>query len=118
MRGAPYPKIYLYREVVDFRKSINGLCVIVEQEMALSPFEEAVFLFCNRRRDKLKLLYWDKSGFCLWYKRLEQEKFHWPRKQDEAILVWKEEQFQWLLRGLNVLQMKDHKTLKYREVSG
>lgn len=62
MRGAPYPKIYLYRDVVDFRKSINGLCTIVEQEMALSPFEEAVFLFCNRRRDKLKLLYWDKSA--------------------------------------------------------
>jgi transposase len=59
--------------VVDFRKSINGLVVIVEQEMALSPFSEALFVFCNRNRDRMKVLYWDRTGFACginaWRKR-------------------------------------------------
>ena len=66
--------VYLHRDPVDFRKSINGLSVIVESEMAHSPLSGALFVFCNGRRDKLKCLYWDRSGFALWYKRLEQER--------------------------------------------
>ncbi|NDV93153.1 IS66 family insertion sequence element accessory protein TnpB [Alteromonas sp. 345S023] len=62
--------IYLYMDIVDFRKSINGLIVVVEQQMQLSPFRDALFVFCNKKRDKLKILYWDKTGFALWYKRL------------------------------------------------
>ena len=69
-----FKSVYLHRDVVDFRKSINGLTVIVEKGMALSPFDSALFVFCNKRRDKIKILYWDKTGFCLWYKRLEQDK--------------------------------------------
>jgi transposase len=79
--------IYLHRDVVDFRKSINGLVTIVEQEMALSPFGDALFVFCNRNRDRVKVLYWDKTGFCLWYKRLEKEKFKWPRQHGAAIMM-------------------------------
>ena len=70
--------IYLHPALVDFRKSINGLAAIVEQHMQLSPFADAVFIFCNKRKDKLKLLYWDKTGFALWYKRLDKAKFKWP----------------------------------------
>ncbi|NDV93251.1 IS66 family insertion sequence element accessory protein TnpB [Alteromonas sp. 345S023] len=62
--------IYLYMDVVDFRKSINGLIVVVEQDMNLNPFRDALFVFCNKKRDKVKILYWDKTGFALWYKRL------------------------------------------------
>ncbi|APD95379.1 transposase [Alteromonas mediterranea] len=62
--------IYLYMDVVDFRKSINGLIVVVEQDMNLNPFRDALFAFCNKKRDKVKILYWDKTGFALWYKRL------------------------------------------------
>ena len=61
--------IYLYMDVVDFRKSINGLIVVVEQDMNLNPFRDALFVFCNKKRDKVKILYWDKTGFALWYKR-------------------------------------------------
>jgi transposase len=68
--------VYLHREGVDFRKSINGLVAIVGQEMNRSPFADALFVFCNRARDKLKIVYWDQTGFCLWYKRLEQERFN------------------------------------------
>ena len=62
--------IYLYMDIVDFRKSINGLIVVVEQDMGLNPFRDALFVFCNKKRDKVKILYWDKTGFALWYKRL------------------------------------------------
>lgn len=58
--------IYLYLGNVDFRKSINGLIVVVEQQMELNPFQDALFVFCNKKRDKLKVLYWDKTGFALW----------------------------------------------------
>ena len=60
------PEVFLYRDFVDFRKSINGLSLIVEQQMELSPFTGSVFVFCNKGRDKLKVLYWDKTGFALW----------------------------------------------------
>jgi len=108
--------VYLHCEPVDFRKSINGLSVIVEAEMALSPFSGAVFVFCNRRRDKLKLLYWDKSGFALWYKRLEQAKFKWPRRMQESVITLSEQQLHWLLSGLDITRMQPHQALRYSHV--
>lgn len=70
--------VYLHREPVDFRKATNGLSVIVQDEMGLSPFDPAIFVFCNKRRSQLKVLYWDATGFVLWQKRLEKEKLKWP----------------------------------------
>ncbi len=61
------PAVYLHREPVDFRQSINGLAARVEGSMHLSPLSGALFLFCNRRRNRLKILYWDQTGFALWY---------------------------------------------------
>lgn len=65
------PAVYLCRDVVDFRKGIDGLSVVVEQMLDANPFSEQLFVFCNRRRDKVKILYWERSGFCLWQKRLQ-----------------------------------------------
>lgn len=107
------PLVYLHREPVDFRKAINGLVLIIEQEMELSPYAQALFLFCNRQRDKLKVVYWDETGFCLWYKRLEQAKFAWPRKLDDAVVELTEEQFHWLLRGFDITRMQPHSSLNY-----
>ena len=67
--------IWLHRDRVDFRKSVDGLAAIVEQEMGLDVFGPHLFLFCDRRRRRMKVLYWDRTGFALWYKRLEREKF-------------------------------------------
>ncbi len=106
-------EIYLHRDVVDFRKSINGLMVVVEDEMKLSPFDHALFVFCNRGRDKIKTLYWDKTGFCLWYKRLEKDKFKWPRKSNQATLTLSETQWDWLLSGLDLTKMQTHQALPY-----
>ena len=97
------PAIYLYREAVDFRKSINGLALIVEQELGLSPLADALYVFCNRKRDKLKVLYWDKTGFALWYKRLEKDKFKWPRPYSGSVMSLNSEQWQWLLSGYDVI---------------
>ena len=107
--------IYLHRDVVDFRKSINGLMVIVEQEMQISPFVPALFVFCNRNRDRLKVLYWDQTGFCLWYKRLEKEKFKWPRHHSASTMTLSEVQWDWLLSGYDVV---GHQALKYAHCTG
>lgn len=109
--------IYLHIDVVDFRKSINGLSVIVDEAMGLSPFEAGVFVFCNRRRDKLKVLYWDKTGFALWYKRLEKDKFKWPRQVSNATLTLTDEQWDWLLRGMNILDIKPHQEWQFSAVN-
>lgn len=108
---AELSEIYLHRDAVDFRKSINGLIVIVENDMGLSPFSEALFVFCNKGRDKLKVLYWDQTGFCLWYKRLEKDKFKWPRKAKFATTNLSEQQWHWLLSGLDFTQMQGHTPL-------
>ena len=99
--------VYLHREVVDFRKAINGLVVIVEQQMQLSPYSDAVFVFCNRGRDKLKILYWDRTGFCLWYKRLEQDRFKWPRELNDSVITLTPQQLGGLLRGLSIIEHQD-----------
>ena len=106
--------IYLHREPVDFRKAINGLVIIVEQQMELSPFEDAMFLFSNKARDKIKVLYWDKTGFCLWYKRLEKERFKWPLKAEQKVLTLSAEQWRWLLSGIDII---GHQPLNYHAVA-
>ena len=110
-------RVYLHREFVDFRKSINGLSVIVEEAMALSPFDGSLFVFCNKQRDKLKILYWDSSGFCLWYKRLERDKFKWPKKWAFDVIELSEQQLHWLLEGFDITVMQGHKKLQYSAIS-
>lgn len=107
-------EIYLYRDTVDFRKAINGLALMVEQQMQLSPFTDALFVFCNKSRDKIKVLYWDKTGFCLWYKRLEKDRFKWPRKNKDSVMSLSDDQWQWLLSGYDISQLKGHKSLQFK----
>jgi transposase len=105
-----FPQVYVYRGLVDFRKSIDGLSLIVESELQMKPFSGAIFVFMHRRRDRVKLLYWDKTGFALWYKRLEEEKFSWfkikPSKAD-AVTISTEELL-WLLDGINIWKIQRH----------
>ena len=97
------PDVYLCNQFVDFRKSINGLAAIVENELELSVLSGAVFVFCNKSRDKLKILYWDNTGFALWYKRLDKHKFKWPKNLSADTLNLTEQQLHWLLSGYNVI---------------
>ena len=81
-----FDSIYLHRDAVDFRKSIEGLSVIVQDEMQQNIFSDHLFVFTNKRRNKVKILYWDKTGHALWYKRLDQKQFKWPSRYDGEIL--------------------------------
>ena len=105
--------VCLYRDAVDFRKSINGLALIVEQELGLDPFNTGLYLFTNRARDKIKILYWDKTGFALWYKRLEKARFKWPTRGDEIFEI-NEHQLNWLLEGYDI---EGHQTIYFQSAS-
>ncbi|MEJ6080879.1 IS66 family insertion sequence element accessory protein TnpB [Vibrio sp. 1-Bac 57] len=108
--------VYLCREPVDFRKAINGLAVIVEETLCLDPFSEQLFVFTNKRRDKIKILAWDKTGFILWLKTLDKARFKWPLKDKNSLITLSGEQLNWLLDGYDVFAMKPHKTLHYETV--
>lgn len=103
--------------VVDFRKSINGLSEIVAGEMRLKPFSGALFVFMGRRRDRIKILYWDKTGFSLWYKRLEEAKFQWNKKAEDSVIEVSAEKLEWLLSGVDIWKMKAHREVSYEQIS-
>jgi transposase len=108
------PRIYLHREPVDFRKAVNGLSEVVAQELSMNPFDESLYVFCNRGRDKLKILHWDKTGFVLWYKRLEKDKFKWPLDEVDGVIELTDESLSWLLSGLAIRPPTPHQALDYR----
>jgi len=72
-------RVYLHRAPVDMRKQMDGLCVLARDVIRQDPMSGALFVFVNQRRNKLKILVWERNGFIVWYKRLEQQRFHWPR---------------------------------------
>src|SRR5512144_2071225 len=98
-------RIYLAREPVDLRKSIDGLSLLVSHVLGQDPFSAHLFVFTNRRRDKIKALHYDVNGFALYYKRLERGRFRWPLiPTHQSALVIDYRQFQWLLSGLSIEQ--------------
>lgn len=99
--------VYLHRTPIDFRKAINGLVALVEQELGLNPFTNACYVFRNRRCDKVKILHWQRNGFWLCQKRLEQDRFIWPRA-DTRVLTLNVQQLQWLLDGIDLNAMRGH----------
>ena len=105
------PEVFIHTQFVDFRKSINGLVGIVEAELARDAYTGTLFIFCNKAKDKLKILYWDKTGFALWYKRLEKQKFKWPTKLSSQEFELTHQQLSWLLSGYDVL---GHESLHYQ----
>ncbi len=109
--------VYLHRDPVDFRKAINGLSLIVSEVLELSPFDRSLFVFCNKRRTQLKVLYWDETGFALWQKRLEKDTFKWPKRVNCESLKITHEQWSWLLRGFDFTKLKPHQRLEFSEVS-
>lgn len=95
--------IYIACGYTDMRKSIDGLAVIVQEQFHLDPFSKSLFLFCGKRKDRIKCLLWEGDGFLLLYKRLENGSFQWPRKESEVRPIsW--QQFRWLMEGLEIEQ--------------
>lgn len=108
-------KVYLATGATDMRKSINGLSILVAEHLALDPLSGHLFGFCNRKRDIVKILYWDRNGFCLWQKRLEKDRFRWPASEDEVLALHRYE-LAWLLDGLSLVQHEAHRPLSYATV--
>ncbi|MCE7793320.1 IS66 family insertion sequence element accessory protein TnpB [Salipaludibacillus sp. CUR1] len=97
-------KVYLARGTTDLRKSIDGLAAIVQEGFDLDPFSPCLFVFCNRKRDKLKILQWEHNGFWLHYRRLEKGRFPWPDADQLEAMAITERQLRWLLDGLSIEQ--------------
>ena len=108
--------VYLHRDAIDFRKSINGLSALVEQGLGRDPFAAAVFVFSNRRRDRIKLLGWERNGFWLLHKRLAKERFVWPRDNKEVIELTVQ-QLHWLLEGIDLSAMRGHEIIHYKRAA-
>jgi transposase len=95
--------IYIACGYTDMRKSIDGLAAVVQQQFRLDPFSKSLFLFCGKRRDRIKVLFWEGDGFVLLYKRLENGSSKWPRREsDVKPISW--QQFRWLMEGLEIEQ--------------
>jgi transposase len=105
-------KVYLAIGNTDMRKAINGLSILVQESMELDPFSGHLFVFCNRKRNIIKILYWDRNGFCLWSKRLEKHFFRWPESCEEVMKIDQRE-LMWLVDGLEINQQKAHERLSY-----
>ena len=108
--------IYLHREFIDMRKWIAGLSTIVQKDMKLDPFSKYLFVFCNKKKNRLKILYWDKSGFAIWFKALEEERFKWPIKQKNEVIELSRRELEWLLEGIDLSKIKTHQELNYESV--
>ena len=101
--------VYLVCGVTDLRKSIDGLVMIVQNEMKLDPFDNVLFVFCNKQMNKLKILHFDE-GFWLYYYRLEHSHFKWPQNLEEALKVNKED-LKWLLKGYEIRNTSKFKSV-------
>jgi len=109
-------RVYVYRHPVDMRKAINGLVVLVESVLCLDPFSSQLFVFCNRKRDLVKMVFWERNGFCLWMKKLEKDRFKWPRHLDGEVITLTGRQLNFLLDGYDLSVMKPHGRLHYASV--
>lgn len=110
----PVPeRIVLAAGVTDLRKSIDGLAALVQESFTLSPFTPTLFVFCNRGRDKMKMLYWEHNGFWLFYRRLERGTFRWPGRADGSpTMAIHHRQLRWLLDGLTLEQRQAHPSVR------
>jgi len=102
----PAEKIYIKIGYTDMRMSIDGLAAMVQQVFKLDPCDRNLYLFCGRRSDRIKALYFEGDGHVLLYKRLEgASRFQWPRREQDVRLIT-EKQLRWLMEGLSIEQPK------------
>jgi len=97
-------------------KSIDGLAALIQERFHLDPFSPCLFVFCNRQRDKLKILHWEHNGFWLYYRRLEKGTFQWPKESSSSPVQIGRRELRWLLDGLSLHQRQAHPELNARTV--
>ena len=103
-------EVYIALGYTDLRRGIDGLAAVVQESFALDPFTNTLFLFCGRRKGRIKGLLWEGNGFLLLYKRLEAGSFQWPRTGEEARQLTPQ-QYRWLMEGLSIDQPKAHRPI-------
>lgn len=103
-------EVYIALGYTDLRRGIDGLAAVVQESFALDPFTNTLFLFCGRRKGRIKGLLWEGNGFLLLYKRLETGSFQWPRTGEEARQLTPQ-QYRWLMEGLSIDQPKAHRPI-------
>jgi len=111
-----FPNILFYNGNVDFRKRRKSLATIVESHLKENPFSATLYLFVNKRKDCIRALYWDKTGFAMWEKELEKEKFKLPKKRDESKLILQANEVEWLLEGIDIWKLEKHKNLEFNSL--
>ena len=116
MRPSNTVAVYVCVAPVDFRLQINGLAALVQATLRLDPFAEQLYAFTNRRRTAVKCLFWERSGFVLWHKRLEQDRFAWPRG-DETVATLTGQEWNWLLDGFDLRYWRPHAARHYAHVA-
>lgn len=92
---------------------IDGLAALVQHVLGRDPFSAQLFVFTHRRPDKIKILAWDRTGFIVWYKRFEKDRFHWPRRDQGTTVTISGQQLHWLLDGYDITRMTPHATVTY-----
>lgn len=115
--ASSFAGVFFHKNPVDMRRGINGLCEMVHSSNMGDIAGKNLFVFCGKRRDSIKVLYFDKSGFCLWQKRLEADRFPWPKKHVEEVVTLSPQQFTWLLEGFDVWKIKPFSEAKFERVS-
>ena len=111
-----HTRVYLARGATDMRCQIDGLAARVADVLQADPLSSHLFVFCNRARDKLKILVWYRNGFWLWYRSLEKQRFWWPAGDEHQALELSVRELQWLLDGLDPTQINGHKRALFTEI--
>lgn len=118
MKIDDYDEIYIRPGYTDMRKGADSLAGVVQYSMHLNPFTTAIFIFCSRRRNVIKILEWDRNGFWVHTKKIiGRDRFVWPRNEEEASAITKK-QLEWLLDGLDMYPRKVHSEVRAAVVSG
>jgi transposase len=106
-------QFYIRCGYTDLRKQIDGLVAIVQSQVEME--EGALFLFCGKRADRMKGLFWDGTGYVLIYKRLTNSRFQWPRNEEDLKRITQQE-YRWLMEGLSIYQKKAIRSMEQRPV--
>ncbi len=116
-RVEDFKEIYLCKSPLDFRRGKEAMIAIIEGSMDRRAMSGALFGFTNRRRDKIRCLYWDKTGFAHWGKTLEKAAFQWPKRLDHEAISLSARELGWLLDGIEIDRLKPHEGLEYSAIS-
>lgn len=111
-----FSAIYLHRDPIDMRKGLNGLLAHVQSAQMGVIKANSVFVFCGRRKNSIKAVYFDHSGFCLWMKRLELDRFKWPKADSQGVVHLSADQFGYLLSGFDLSAMKPFKKVDFERI--